>query len=105
MFDLAIPFHAPDDESSDDAMHVVDSSCRHIVDAEDLSVQVRTDGSRWHRRAIGGRATACGAPIERGWDFDLRYETYRGELCTDGCFSKFELAESDRANREDEDSR
>lgn len=67
---------------------------------EDLDVQVRTDGDEWHRRAIGGHRTACGqdltkAPFKGG---SLRGESYKGRLCTKGCFSAYELALSHQIN-------
>ncbi len=66
--------------------------------AEDLTVQVRTDGSEWHRRAVGGLRTACGQPLDPRASGSLRHETYAGELCRDGCFSGWELNESADAN-------
>lgn len=71
--------------------------------AEDLEVQQRIDGSAWHRRAIGGRETACGRPIHAGNNLGMRHESYLGELCSDGCYSRHELdlsAEANAAQRE-----
>jgi hypothetical protein len=63
---------------------------------EDLTVQVRIDGV-WHRKAIGGRSTACGQLIHYR-HVEPRKESYLGHLCTDGCFSDFELLQSRREN-------
>jgi hypothetical protein len=70
---------------------------------QDLEVQTRSKGSAWHRRAIGGRATACGEPLDPQFHLGLRHESYHGELCRDGCFSAYELALSDEANAEDQE--
>lgn len=55
----------------------------------DLEVQVRLapDDRTWHRKAIGGQYTACG----RLGGYASRDESYEGQLCDDGCFSRFEL--------------
>ena len=69
---------------------------------EDLTVQASLDGITWHRKAVGGDYTACGLRIEWGRQLS-RYETYRGAICTDGCFSRYELALSIDATREAEE--
>ncbi len=73
--------------------------------ADDLTVQVHHDDGHWHRRAIGGLSTGCGKTLSRpnggpglGGNAQ-RFETYlahEGPLCTDGCFSPWELEESKR---------
>jgi hypothetical protein len=60
-----------------------------LFDPEDLTVQVKlAPKGCWHRKAIGGLETACG---HRLGGYGSRDESYRGELCTDGCFSPHEL--------------
>ena len=75
-----------------------------LYESEDLTVQVRiadADGNVtcWHRKAIGGKTTACGQPIAYRHYVALRAETYLGHLCSDGCFSDFELLQSRRENQ------
>lgn len=65
---------------------------------EDLTVQVRVDSTAWHRRCVGGSFTACGKSLMRPQVGSLRHEEYSGELCTEGCFTAFELELSRRAN-------
>jgi hypothetical protein len=67
--------------------------------SEDLTVQMRDDEGIWHRRAIGGFATACGDLIEHRLAQAVRHESYLDRICRDGCFSHFELALSEQANR------
>lgn len=66
---------------------------------EDLTVQVHGDDGAWHRRAIGGQSSACGAHVFFGrFQHALRHESYEGHICREGCFSDYELAESERVN-------
>lgn len=65
-----------------------------VIDAfdrrEDLSVQVKlTMNGEWHRKAVGGHATACGEPMN---GYGTRDEQYMGNMCTRGCFSSYELS-------------
>ena len=54
---------------------------------EDLDVQVRlAPQGAWHKKAIGGRDTACGESIE---NYFARAETYAGLLCPT-CFTPHE---------------
>lgn len=72
----------------------------NLHDAEDLEMQVRVDGSTWHRKAVGGHQTACGLAINYRHTVGLRHESYLGQICRDGCYSSYELSESDRLNEE-----
>jgi hypothetical protein len=61
------------------------------LDPKDLTVQVKLSPKGcWHRKAIGGKQTACGKPLG---GYGSRDESYRGDLCTEGCFSRHELHE------------
>ena len=61
------------------------------IDPRDLTVQVKlTLKGCWHRKAIGGKHTACGKPLG---GYASRDESYAGDLCEDGCFAPFELLE------------
>jgi hypothetical protein len=71
-----------------------------VARADDLTVQTLFDSGFWHRRAIGGRYTACGETINHKHAQELRHEAYDGKICRDGCFSMFELALSEQANRD-----
>lgn len=66
---------------------------RQQREEEEPDVQVRTDSSAWHRHALDGAHTACGQDLRalRFRGGSLRHESYRDELCRDGCFSPFEL--------------
>ena len=66
----------------------------------DLTMQTQDDYGVWHRRAVGGRTTACGVPINTRLQQEIRHEAYDGKICRDGCFSMFELALSEQANRD-----
>jgi hypothetical protein len=66
---------------------------------EDLTVQIYGDDGAWHRKAIGGRDTACGIPVNLRLRQNHRSETYEGALCRN-CFTIFELAISERINDE-----
>lgn len=70
-----------------------------ITRAEDLTVQMQDDHGYWHRRAVGGNYTGCGDKINHKLAQELRHEAYDGKICRDGCFSMFELALSEQANR------
>lgn len=75
-----------------------------LYESEDLTVQVRIADARgevgcWHRKAIGGKTTACGQPISYRHFVALRAESYAGHLCADGCFSDFELLQNKRENQ------
>jgi hypothetical protein len=66
---------------------------------EDLTVQVKlTPDGCWHKKAIGGKHTACGRPLG---GFASRDETYAGELC-ESCFTTFELIELSRLANDDD---
>ena len=67
---------------------------------EDLTVQMQDDNGVWHRRAVGGNYTGCGETINHRLQQELRHEAYDGKICRDGCFSMFELALSEQANRD-----
>jgi len=73
-----------------------DQELRHSLrtDPKDLTLQVKLlpDGC-WHRKAIGGKRTACGHLLG---GYAARDERYTGELCADGCFSPYELHELTR---------
>ena len=71
-----------------------------VVDVGDLTVQMQDDSGTWHRRAIGGNTTACGVKIDHRLQQEIRHEAYDGKICRAGCFSYFEIALSDQANRE-----
>jgi hypothetical protein len=61
------------------------------LDPKDLTVQVKlTIHGEWHRKAIGGKQTACGQSLG---GYASRDESYAGMLCEDGCFSPHELLE------------
>ena len=67
---------------------------------EDLTVQVKlTLNGCWHKKAIGGRFTACGRPLG---GYASRDESYAGNLCEDGCFSQLERLELARLANEDD---
>jgi hypothetical protein len=71
------------------------------IPVEDLTVQVKlTLNGCWHRKAIGGKTTACGIPLG-GWA--SRDESYSGLLCEDGCFSPHELHELARLTASKDD--
>lgn len=56
---------------------------------EDLTVQVKLSVTGdWHRKAVGGYATACGKKLG---GYATRVEQYMGSMCADGCFSRYEL--------------
>lgn len=58
---------------------------------EDLEVHVKlTRTGAWHRKAIGGATTACGHVLG---GYAVREESYEGQLCRDGCFTAYELAQ------------
>ncbi len=65
---------------------------------EDLSVQIHDDNGVWHRKAVGGSFTACGEPIVHRLRQLHRQESYAGSICRAGCFSPFELAQSEHIN-------
>ena len=68
-------------------------------DRENLDVQVRlAPKGLWHKKAIGGKHTACGRPLG---GFASRDETYAGELC-ESCFTTFELIELSRLANDDD---
>lgn len=78
-------------------------------DPGDLTMQVKLEDNRYHRRAIGGFFTACGKPLSGRLSQSLRHETYEGKLCepwvndngqTVCCFSAFELELNAAKNRE-----
>lgn len=61
------------------------------LDPQDLTVQVKLGPKGcWHRKAIGGKQTACGRPLG---GYASRDESYAGDLCDEGCFSRHELHE------------
>jgi len=69
------------------------------ADEEEADVQIKlTPRGAWHRKLIGVSryadtiTTACG---ESACGVGVREETYAGELCRKGCFSSFELAQSE----------
>jgi hypothetical protein len=73
-----------------------------LAPVEDLTVQVKlTLNGCWHRKAIGGKHTACGKPLG-GWA--SRDESYAGLLCEEGCFSPYEMHELARlpASKDDD---
>jgi hypothetical protein len=73
-----------------------------LAPAEDLTVQVKLAlNGCWHRKAIGGKQTACGRPLG-GWA--SRDESYAGLLCEEGCFSPYEMHELARlaASKDDD---
>lgn len=74
---------------------------------EDLTVQIRDDNGTWHRKAIGGFHTACGDPIEHRLGQELRHERYDGQVCSKGCFSRWELEKTaeNNASENEETSR
>lgn len=79
--------------------HEIKASLR--LDPRDLSVQVKlTIDGEWHRKAIGGRRTACGRALG---GYASRDESYVGTLCDEGCFSEFERVELARASDADDD--
>lgn len=78
--------------------------------AEDLEVQVRTVDGAWHQKAIGGKRSKCGEQDLTHVDnryCPVRAESYLGRLCSDGCFSEYEItvlkpAAEEKAREEDE---
>ncbi len=71
-----------------------------VTSPEDLTLQTQFDDGTWHRRAIGGRTSACGLTINSRLQQSIRHETYEGKICRGGCFSYFEIALSEQANRD-----
>ena len=58
----------------------------------DLEVQVHVDATgRFCRQAVGGGYTACGREINHANRHAHRLEQYDRLLCTDGCFTSFEI--------------
>lgn len=91
MFDLSEDT-IPDDYFSTGVPTPIDD------DPEDLEVQIRlTPQGEWHRRAFGGggHLTACGKP----GGYMIRDESYAGDLCRDGCYSQYELAQNEIENK------
>lgn len=74
------------------------------LDAEGRRMQIRVDGSEWHRKKLSrsGRLpmTACGKSIDPRFNLGTRFESYEGQLCKDGCFTASELADSAEINAE-----
>ena len=73
-----------------------DQDLRHSLrtDPKDLTLQVKLSlKGCWHRKAIGGKRTACGHLLG---GYAARDERYTGDLCSDGCFSPYELHELGR---------
>lgn len=70
---------------------------RSRTSSEDLTLQIHGDDGCWHRKAIGGRDTACGIPINLRLRQNHRTESYEGNLCRN-CYSIFELAISHEIN-------
>lgn len=62
---------------------------RPRVATEDLTMHVYTMG-KWHRRTPDLQLTPCEKPIA-GQFCPVRREELVGDLCTDGCFTPFEL--------------
>jgi hypothetical protein len=69
-------------------------------DRGDLTMQVKLEDNRYHRRAIGGFFSACGMPLPEKQTGSLRHESYEGKICEPWinehgeevcCFSPFEL--------------
>ena len=98
MLDARAHSHSYDHDHYEDDTTVEDPDDKK--QREDLQVQVRIDGSAWHRKMIGGLRTACDKAIDPRFPGSLRHESYLDELCTDGCYSKVELAESRHRNAE-----
>lgn len=85
------------DATADDVAEMHEVLARNL---EDLSVQVRLlHQGPWHRKAIGGLVTACGKHVDFAHDLG-RLERYEDALCTDGCFSQYELELAEHNNRE-----
>lgn len=60
---------------------------------EDLTVQVKlTPRGEWHSKVIGGSHTRCGKPLNGYFTRDEQYGPTLADMCHDGCFSPFELA-------------
>lgn len=71
------------------------------VDDHDLDhMQIRLDGSEWHRPIPGGEYVACGRRIDPKTRGSIRHETLVGELCRD-CFQPFELAINEYENEQE----
>lgn len=66
-----------------------DFSLDVATEPEDPSVQVKlTRTGVWHRKAIGGEVTACGRAMG---GYAVRDDSYDGDLCSEGCFSPYEI--------------
>ena len=76
-----------------------DAPSRPRVSTEDLTVQVYFNGAN-HRRTPDLSHTACGRPFN-GERCPVRREELAGDLCTDGCFTSFELRIAADHNRKE----
>lgn len=67
------------------------------VPTEELTMHVHLEGA-WHRRTPDMSHSACELVID-GQRCALRREELAGQLCTRGCFTRFELALAAAANQ------
>jgi hypothetical protein len=64
--------------------------------SSELTMQVRHDDGKWHRRMPGLTETSCGLPLYR-LGLQPRHESLAGRLC-ETCFTARELAKSAEIN-------
>lgn len=67
----------------------------------DLDVrQVHRDNGKWCRPILSDTRTACDGEFIRHGSSTRRYTLASPDLCRNGCWAEWELAESDRINAE-----